>query len=109
MFLFTKKTQTSFTIMLVYVDDVILAGNSLKEMKWIKQKMHQEFKIKDLEQLKYFLGIEVAHSKLFGILIVSKKILFGSSAGLINVMCQTNFHTIRSINKISQRCKCIIP
>lgn len=73
MSLFTKKTQTSFTIMLVYVDDVILAGNSLKEMKWIKQKIHQEFKINDLEQLKYFLGIEVDHSKLFGISLYQRK------------------------------------
>lgn len=50
--------------MLVYVCDVILAGNSLQEMKQINEKLHKEFRIKDLGKLKYFLGIHAAHSKL---------------------------------------------
>jgi len=48
--------------LLVYVDDVILAGNSLQEFASIKQVLHDAFQIKDLGILKYFLGIEVAHS-----------------------------------------------
>lgn len=52
-----------FTALLVYVDDVILAGNSLTEFSRIKSILDSSFKIKDLGRLKYFLGIEVAHSK----------------------------------------------
>jgi hypothetical protein len=48
---------------LVYVDDVIIAGNSLEEITTIKSALHHSFQIKDLGQLKYFLGLEVAHSK----------------------------------------------
>jgi hypothetical protein len=54
------------------VDDIILAGNSLEEFQRIKRLLDSEFKIKDLGQLKYFLGIEVAHSKL-GITICQRK------------------------------------
>lgn len=39
--LFTKQNQTSFTIMLVYVDDIIVSGNSLQEMKHIKETLHK--------------------------------------------------------------------
>jgi len=48
--------------MIVYVDDVIIAGNSLLEFQNIKSTLHSAFKIKDFGQLKYFLGLEVAHS-----------------------------------------------
>jgi hypothetical protein len=61
--LFVKKTSSSFNILLVYVDDIILAGNSLQEFTHIKCVLDSLFKINDLGQLKYFLGIEVVHSK----------------------------------------------
>jgi hypothetical protein len=60
--LFTKQTASTFTVLLVYVDDIILAGNSLSEFVHIKTVLHSAFKIKDLGVLKYFLGLEVAHS-----------------------------------------------
>jgi hypothetical protein len=60
--LFTKHDQSHFTLLLVYVDDVILAGNSMTEFSYIKELLHSSFKIKDLGKLKYFLGLEVAHS-----------------------------------------------
>jgi len=47
----------------VYVDDVILAVNSLVDIEEVKQVLNKTFKIKDLEELKYFLGLEVARSK----------------------------------------------
>lgn len=61
--LFTKKDTMSFTLLLVYVDDILIAGNSLEEFDKIKAVLHYNFKIKNLRQLKYFLGLEVAHSK----------------------------------------------
>ncbi|PNX92176.1 putative copia-type protein [Trifolium pratense] len=70
--LFTLNKGSSFTALLVYVDDIILAGNSLEEFDRIKQVMDDEFKIMDLGKLKYFLGIEVAHSK-YGISICQRK------------------------------------
>ncbi|XP_045802549.1 uncharacterized mitochondrial protein AtMg00810-like [Trifolium pratense] len=60
--LFTLYKDSSFTALLVYVDDIILVGDSLDEFPHIKKLLDDLFKIKDLGQLKYFLGIEVAHS-----------------------------------------------
>ncbi|XP_018842683.2 uncharacterized mitochondrial protein AtMg00810-like [Juglans regia] len=61
--LFIKKTATSFIALLVYVDDIILASDSLIEIQQLKIFLHDKFTIKDLGQLKYFLGLEVARSK----------------------------------------------
>jgi len=47
----------------VYVDDVILAGNSLNEIEDVKALLNNAFKINDLGDLKYFIGFEVARSK----------------------------------------------
>jgi hypothetical protein len=61
--LFTLQSDTDFTALLVYVDDIILAGTSLSEFARIKGILDSQFKIKDLGSLKYFLGLEVAQSK----------------------------------------------
>jgi hypothetical protein len=70
--LFTRKTVTSFLVLLVYVDDVIIAGTSLDEIQVVKSALHTSFKIKDLGKLKYFLGLEVAHSQA-GISLCQRK------------------------------------
>ncbi|CAL1381481.1 unnamed protein product [Linum trigynum] len=60
--LFTYKTTTSFVVSLIYVDDVILAGDDLSFIQRVKQFLHDRFTIKDLGPLKYFPGIEVGRS-----------------------------------------------
>ena len=60
--LFIKAHNSEFTALIVYVDDIVLTGNSLAEIERIKHILHTNFHIKDLGKLKYFLGIEVAHS-----------------------------------------------
>jgi hypothetical protein len=70
--LFTLQRDHQFTALLVYVDDIILAGNSMAEFDRIKAVLDTAFKIKNLGQLKYFLGLEVAHSKE-GITISQRK------------------------------------
>ncbi|XP_014495475.1 uncharacterized protein LOC106757341 [Vigna radiata var. radiata] len=59
--IFTRKDR--FAALLVYVDDIILAGNSIKEIDHIKALLHNAFRIKNLGEVKYFLGFEVARSK----------------------------------------------
>ncbi|TYK26078.1 Retrovirus-related Pol polyprotein from transposon TNT 1-94 [Cucumis melo var. makuwa] len=62
--LFTKASKTGkIAILIVYVDDIVLTGDDQTEISQLKQRMGDEFEIKDLGNLKYFLGIEVARSK----------------------------------------------
>ena len=48
--------------MLVYVDDMVLAGNNTKMLTKVKALLASHFQIKDLGHLKYFLGLELARS-----------------------------------------------
>lgn len=60
--LYVKSHGSSFTVLLVYIDDIVLAGTSLEEIKSVKQALYQQFKIKDLGQLIFFLGLEINRS-----------------------------------------------
>eukprot|EP00256_Glycine_max_P069532 XP_025984127.1 uncharacterized protein LOC113001480 [Glycine max] len=60
--LFIKNVDGKFTALIIYVDDIVLTGNSVKEITNIKQTLHSNFRIKDLGLLRYFLGLEVSHS-----------------------------------------------
>lgn len=45
------------------MDDIIVTGNDPMEISQLKMWLTQEFEIKDLGHLQYFLGIKVARSK----------------------------------------------
>ena len=60
--LFTRLFSNSFTAVLIYVDDMIIPSNDENAIASLRESLHAKFYIKDLEQLWYFLGIEVACS-----------------------------------------------
>ncbi|KAB2612568.1 hypothetical protein D8674_034884 [Pyrus ussuriensis x Pyrus communis] len=60
--LFVRNHDGKFTALLVYVDDIILAGNNIQAIEDTKSFLMKQFKLKDLGQLRYFLGIEIARS-----------------------------------------------
>ncbi|KAJ4721114.1 Retrovirus-related Pol polyprotein from transposon TNT 1-94 [Melia azedarach] len=71
--LFFKHGENGkFIALLVYVDDIILTGNDEKEARRLKEELNKEFEIKDLGNLGYFLGIEVARSRK-GIFLSQRK------------------------------------
>nr|KYP54918.1 Retrovirus-related Pol polyprotein from transposon TNT 1-94 [Cajanus cajan] len=70
--LFTKTANGLFTALLIYVDDLILAGTDIYEINSVKQHLHDSFRIKDLGPLKYFLGLEIARSST-GITVSHRK------------------------------------
>lgn len=49
-------------IILVYVDDMLVTENNLTQIQQTKESLYQTFKLKDLGELKYFLGIEFSRS-----------------------------------------------
>jgi transposase InsO family protein len=60
--LFFKHCNNKITVLVVYVDDIIITGNDDGEMKCLKETLAKTFEVKDLGYLHYFLGIEVAYS-----------------------------------------------
>ncbi|KAI3776447.1 hypothetical protein L1987_46232 [Smallanthus sonchifolius] len=70
--LFTYKTDVVHAAVLIYVDDVIMVGDDINKIRDTKAELHRRFTIKDLGNLKYFLGIEVARTK-DGIVLSQRK------------------------------------
>lgn len=83
--LFTCKKGKSFTALLIYVDDILITGNDMAAINSLKQFLYTRFCIKDLGDLKFFLGIEVSRSTK-GISISQRKytldiLKYGGSLG----------------------------
>ncbi|KAK1433709.1 hypothetical protein QVD17_10624 [Tagetes erecta] len=70
--LFTKNAKDSLCVLLVYVDDIILTGDNHVELENVKTQIKTKFEIKDLGELKYFLGIEVLKTKT-GLVLSQRK------------------------------------
>ena len=70
--LFIKRANQKITCLIIYVDDMIITGDDEEEIVTLKGKLFQEFEMKDLGNLKYFLGIEVLRS-MQGIFIHQRK------------------------------------
>ena len=71
--LFFKHTFPNLlTILIVYVDDILITGNNLEEIKCLERHLHKNFQVKQIGPLKYFLGIEFARSSE-GILMTQHK------------------------------------
>nr|XP_016494691.1 PREDICTED: uncharacterized mitochondrial protein AtMg00810-like [Nicotiana tabacum] len=61
--LFTKKTNSHIVLILAFADDLLITGSNAELIEEVKQTLQNFFKVKDLGELRYFLGIEVLRSK----------------------------------------------
>ena len=60
--LYVKKTGCGLIVIVIYVDDLIITGSNKDEIADVKKVLGAEFDMKDLGELKYFLGIEVVRT-----------------------------------------------
>jgi hypothetical protein len=56
--LYVRKSDEGIVVITIYVDDLIVGGDNEKEVEHVKS-LKQKFDMKDLGELKFFLGIEV--------------------------------------------------
>ena len=70
--MFVHISSSRYTIILLYVDDMVITGNDSNYIAHTKRHLQQHFSMKDLGPLRYFLGLEIAHSSR-GILLSQQK------------------------------------
>lgn len=70
--LFLFHTTSSITVILVYVDDLLISGNCSSTINSLKTMLASTFHMKDLGDLRYFLGLEIDRDES-GIFMCQKK------------------------------------
>ena len=61
--LYVRENENGIVIICIYVDDLIVGGNNEAETEHVKTLLKQEFDMKDLGELRYFLGIEIVRTE----------------------------------------------
>jgi DNA-dependent RNA polymerase auxiliary subunit epsilon len=60
---YIKVNNNSITILIIWVDDIMIASNSTESLTEVKKNLSDRFQMKDLGMLSWFLGIEFTCEK----------------------------------------------
>ena len=60
--LFPRRSDNGISILLLYVDDMIITCDDMQGIQDLKHFLGRQFEMKDLGPLNYFLGLEVSSS-----------------------------------------------
>ena len=88
LFIFTQDSLQIY--ILIYVDDIIIVSSSSSVTDKLLQQLRQEFAVKDLGRLNYFLGIEVHHNSS-GLVLTQRKYIH-------DLLVRTNMDTSKSVS-----------
>ena len=63
MFILKKLENGRFIILLLYVDDMLVAGTNMQDINVLKKKLANSFLMKDLGVAKKILGMRITRDK----------------------------------------------
>ena len=69
-YVYVKRSEGSFIILSLYVDDILLAGNDKEFIKTIKEWLSSTFEMKDMGEESFVLGVKILRDysrKLLGL------------------------------------------
>jgi hypothetical protein len=85
--MFYRHKGSCAVVLAIYVDDIVITGDDVEEIKSLKETLGRAFEVKDLGPLRYFLGIEIARSSK-GIVLSqrSMSLIYWQKQGCLDVV-----------------------
>lgn len=71
--IFIWKNEDKIAMLLLYVDDILLASNSAEKVTQVKSILENEFSITDLGAPRKFLGMEIERDRVNGVIKLHQK------------------------------------
>ena len=57
------KSKSNYTILSLYVDDILLARNDIEMLNKIKSELSKKFEMKDIGEASYVLGVQILRDR----------------------------------------------
>ncbi|KAL9261896.1 Retrovirus-related Pol polyprotein from transposon RE1-like protein, partial [Drosera capensis] len=86
--MFVYRRHCQVLILLLYVDDIVVIGNSHTLLSSFISALSSEFAMKDLGDIHYFLGIQV--------LRISTGLFLSQDKYILDLLCRFGLHTLKS-------------
>ena len=68
-----KATDGSLIVLILYVDDMLIAGKSVADVNALKHRLHETFAMKDLGDASHILGMRITRDRSRKLLFLSQK------------------------------------
>ncbi|CAA0814313.1 Uncharacterized mitochondrial protein AtMg00810 [Striga hermonthica] len=88
---YVKRFGNSFIILLLYVDDMLIAGSDVKEIERLKDQLSRRFDMKDLGEAKQILGMKITRDRNAG------KLWLSQSDYIEKVLCRFNMNIAKLV------------
>ena len=72
-YVYDKQSKGSFLILSLYVDDILLAGNDMELIVATKKWLSLNFKMKDMDEANYVLGVKILKDRSKRLLSLSQE------------------------------------
>uniref|UniRef100_H3H4S2 Reverse transcriptase Ty1/copia-type domain-containing protein n=1 Tax=Phytophthora ramorum TaxID=164328 RepID=H3H4S2_PHYRM len=69
---YVKDTKDNYVCVCLYVDDMIIAAKTKKEIYEVKVAFKSAFKMKELGEVKFILGMDIDHDRIVGKLMINQ-------------------------------------
>ena len=84
-----KKNDGSYIILLLYVDDMLVAGSNMQEINVLKRKLANSFAMKDLGAAKQILGMRITRDRK------NRKLTLSHNEYIQKVLKRFNMHNAK--------------
>jgi len=68
-----RSSEESVLVILLWVDDLIIAGSDMRTITTFKKAISNRFKMKDLGELKWILGMQVTRDRAKGVIEITQQ------------------------------------